>query len=101
MRYSCFKSQNAFKTNTNITISKQVEKGEHMSVYEGGELGDYTPKQVIKVLNHYAKGRAVKKEDSKLLEILSSMNLVRFGRDHNGGQRVAMTTDMGCSFAGR
>jgi len=61
--------------------------------YEG--LGNYTPKQVMKVLKKYAKGRFVEKEDEELMKILSTMNLIRFGMDHDKNERTAVTTDMG------
>ncbi|MCL2607430.1 MAG: hypothetical protein FWD92_02580 [Methanomassiliicoccaceae archaeon] len=60
-----------------------------------GGLGDYTPKQVMKVLKKYTDGRFVEKEDEELMKILSSMNLVRFGMDHDRNERTAVTTDMG------
>lgn len=63
-------------------------------------LGDYTPREVIKVLRRYSKGRLVRDEDVTLLEILSSMNLIRFGRGRKENARTAITTDTGCLFAG-
>lgn len=67
--------------------------------YKG--LDDFTPRQIVKVLKRYSKGGVVKDDDFELVRTLASMNLIRFGMDHNNKKRTAMTTDMGCSFIGR